>query len=117
MKAYFVLTLVIILAICFTTNLTPTVAEDTTDRTIERYLYNAPHSTDNNNSNNNDKDDQKKKGDINHSCLKCNSHSLSFEGRLDIYEGKRSQLIHCNGCGFEWQDTWTLSNWSWLKSS
>jgi hypothetical protein len=57
MKSSFVLSLVIALAICFTTDPTPTVLEDTTDKTMERYLYNI-QSTDNNN--NDDKNDQKK---------------------------------------------------------
>lgn len=114
MQASFVLILVIILAICFTTDPTPTVVEDMTERTKERYLH-AP-STDNTNSNNNDKNDQKKNIDVNHSCSKRNSRSLSFEG-LDTAAGGQIQLINCNDCGFEWQETWTLPNWFWLKSS
>src|SRR5215204_7160495 len=106
--------LVIALAICFTTDPTPTVAEDATDKIIERYLYSIP-STDNNN-NNDDKNDQKKKADVKHSCLKCSSHSLTFKG-LGISEGKQIQFVSCNDCGFEWQETWTLPNWFWLKSS
>jgi hypothetical protein len=106
MQAWFVSVLVAVLAVCFTTDPTPTVAEDTTDKTIERYLFNTP-STDNNNN------DQK---NIKHSCLKCKSHSLTFEG-LSTYEGKQIQLISCRACSFEWQETWTLPNWFWLKSS
>jgi DNA-directed RNA polymerase subunit M/transcription elongation factor TFIIS len=106
--------MIISLAVCFTTDPTPTVAEDTTDKTIEGYLYNSP-SADNNN-NNDDKNDQKKKADIKHSCPKCSSHSLTFKG-LGISEGKQIQFIGCNDCGFEWQETWTLPNWFWLKSS
>jgi hypothetical protein len=68
MKTYLVLTLFVTLVICFITDPTPTVAEDTTDRSIERYQY-AP-LTYNNNNNVNDKDEQKKvSGDVNHSCL------------------------------------------------
>jgi len=115
MRVSFVLILVIILAICFTSDPTPTVVEDMTDKTIERYLYNTP-STDNNNSNNNDKNDQKKNVDVKHSCHRCKSHSLTFEG-LSTSEGKVVQLINCKSCSFEWQETWTLPNWFWLKSS
>ena len=39
MKLFLVTFLVIALAICFTTDPTPTVAEDTTDKTSESYLY------------------------------------------------------------------------------
>ncbi|SRR5215204_1962872 len=115
MRASFVLILVVILAICFTIDPTPTVVEDTTDKTIERYLYNTP-STDNSNSNDNDKNNQKKNVDVKHFCPRCNSHSLTFE-RLSISEGKVIQLINCKACSFEWQETWTLPNWFWLKSS
>jgi DNA-directed RNA polymerase subunit M/transcription elongation factor TFIIS len=115
MKIYLVLTLFVTLVICFITDPTPTVAEDTTDRSIERYQY-APLTYNNNNSVN-DKDEQKKVGeDVNHSCPKCNSHSLSFEG-LSISEGKQIQLISCSTCGFEWLEMWVLPNWLWLKSS
>jgi hypothetical protein len=63
----------------FITDPTPTVVKNTTDMTIERYLYNTPSIfNSNNNNNNNDKNDQKKKIDVNHSCSKCNSRSLSF---------------------------------------
>jgi|SRR5215207_224189 len=115
MRTLFVLFLVIILVICFTTDPTPTVVQDMTETTKERYLY-YTSSTDNSNSNNNDKNDQKKNIDVNHFCSKCNSHSLSFEG-LDTATGRQIQLINCNDCGFEWQETWTLPNWFWLKSS
>jgi hypothetical protein len=64
----------------FTTDPTPTVAEDTTDKTMERYLY-IP-STDNNN----DKNDQKKKAEVMYSCPKCSSHSLTR-----IVDSARSQ--------------------------
>jgi DNA-directed RNA polymerase subunit M/transcription elongation factor TFIIS len=118
MQAPFVLVFVIVLAICFTIDPTPTVAEDMTDKTIERNLY-YTLLTDNNNSNNNDKNDQNKNVDIvdvKHSCPRCNSHSLTFEG-LSTSEGKVVQLINCKSCSFEWQETWTLPNWFWLKSS
>ena len=114
MQISFVFIFVIVLAICFTIDPTPTVVEDMTDKIVERYLYNTP-STDNN-SNNNDKNDQKKNIDVNHSCPRCKSHSLTFEG-LSTSEGKVVQLINCKSCSFEWQETWTLPNWFWLKSS
>jgi DNA-directed RNA polymerase subunit M/transcription elongation factor TFIIS len=113
MKSPFVLSLVIALAICFTTDPTPTVVEETTDKTMERYLHNIP-STDNNN--NDDKMIQKKKAEVKHSCPKCSSHSLTFEG-LCVSEGKQIQFIGCNDCSFEWQETWILPNWFRLKSS
>jgi Zn finger protein HypA/HybF involved in hydrogenase expression len=109
MKTTFVFVFVIILAICFVVDPTPTVIEDMTDKTIERNLYNTVSIDNYNNA-------QKKNVDSDHYCPKCNSHSLSFEG-LDTFEGKRIHLIDCNDCNFEWQETWTLSNWFWLKSS
>ena len=84
------------------------------DKTTERSLYSTA-SSDNSNDGNY-KDDKKKNIDSNHYCPKCNSHSLSFLG-LDTAEGKRIQLIDCNDCKFEWQETWSLPNWYWLKSS
>ena len=66
---------------------TPTVAEDMSDKTIERYLYNTISLDNNNNDNYNN--NQKKNTDANHYCPKCNSHSLSFEG-LDSSEGNDS---------------------------
>jgi hypothetical protein len=51
-----------------------------------------------------------------HLCPICGSHSLSFEG-LNIDKGKQIQLIICIVCDYEWQETWTLPNWHWLKSS
>jgi DNA-directed RNA polymerase subunit M/transcription elongation factor TFIIS len=113
MRAWLVLFLFFILAICFTLDPTPTIAEDTTDKTIERYLYLCNTAlTDNTSS---DKNGQKN-SDVKHFCPKCKSHSLTFEG-LSISEGKQIQLISCKDCGFEWQETWTLPNWFWLKSS
>jgi hypothetical protein len=112
MKATFALVFVIILVICFVVDPTPTVIEDMTDKTIERYLY----GTLDNNSDDNNKSVQKKYVDSNHYCPKCNSYSLSFQG-LDTAEGKRIQLIDCNDCGFELQEMWLLPNWFWLKSS
>jgi hypothetical protein len=112
MKATFALVFVIILVICFVVDPTPTVIEDMTDKTIERYLY----GTLDNNSDDNNKSVQKKYVDSNHYCPKCNSHSLSFQG-LDTTEGKRIQLIDCNDCNFGWQEMWSLPNWFWLKSS
>jgi DNA-directed RNA polymerase subunit M/transcription elongation factor TFIIS len=114
MRAWLVLVLFFVLAICFTLDPTPTIAEDTTDKTIERYLYLFNGAlTDNNNS---DKGDQKKNSDVRHFCPKCRSHSLTFEG-LNTFDGKQIQLISCKDCNFEWQETWTLPNWFWLKSS
>lgn len=113
MRAWLVLFLFFTLAICFTLDPTPTIAEDTTDKTIERYLYLYNTAlTDNTSS---DKNGQKN-SDVKHFCPKCKSHSLTFEG-LSISEGKQIQLISCKDCGFEWQETWTLPNWFWLKSS
>src|SRR5215204_5097177 len=106
--------LVMIFAICFAIDPTPTVIEDMTDKTIESYLYNTA-SLDNNNNDNN-KNVQKKYADVNHSCPKCKSHSLSFEG-LDISKGKGIQMIDCNDCNFEKEEMWSLQNWFWLKSS
>jgi DNA-directed RNA polymerase subunit M/transcription elongation factor TFIIS len=99
-------------AICFILDPTPTIAEDTTDKIIERQLCNI-HFTDNNN--NGDKSDQTSDEDVKHFCPKCKSDSLSFEG-LNTYKGKQIQLINCKTCGYEWQETWTLPNWFWLKS-
>src|SRR5688572_19638564 len=105
MRSWLVLLLFFVLAICFTLYPTPTIAEDTTDKTIERYFYLFNSAlTDNNNS---DKGDQKKNSDVKHFCPKCKLHSLTFEG-LRIFEGKRIQLISCKDCNFEWQETWTL---------
>ena len=112
MRTIFVLVFVIILAICFVIDTTPTVVEDMTDKTIERYQYNTISLDNNNNDNYNNV--QKKNTDANHYCPKCNSHSLSFEG-LDSSEGKRIHLINCNDCNFEWQETWILPNWFWIK--
>jgi DNA-directed RNA polymerase subunit M/transcription elongation factor TFIIS len=114
MQASLVLILIVILAICFVIDPTPTVIEDMTDKAIERYLYDTV-SIDNNNRDNSE-NVQTKYVTINHACPKCESHSLSFEG-LDTSEGKRIQLIDCNDCNFEWHETWTLPNWFWLKLS
>jgi DNA-directed RNA polymerase subunit M/transcription elongation factor TFIIS len=116
MRAWLVLIPFSVLAICFTLDPTPTVAEDTTDKTAERhlYLYNPVQVDDSDQKS--DKNDQKKNTDIKHFCPKCKSHSLTFEG-LNIHEGKQIQLINCKACGYEWQETWTLPNWFWLKSS
>jgi hypothetical protein len=51
-----------------------------------------------------------------HLCPNCESHSLSFES-LNTYEGKQIQLINCKSCDYKWQESWTLPNWFWLKSS
>jgi DNA-directed RNA polymerase subunit M/transcription elongation factor TFIIS len=112
MSTWLLLILFAVLAICFTLDPTPTIAEDTTDKIIERYLYNIS-LTDNNNS---DKSDPKKNSDIKHFCPKCKSHSLTFEG-LNTYGGKQIQLINCKSCEYEWQETQTLPNWYWLKLS
>ena len=112
MQTWLVLILFFVFIICFILDPTPTIVEDATDKTGERYLYNTALT----NSNNSDKNDQKKNSDVKHSCPKCKSHSLSFEG-LSINEGKQIQLIECKACGYEWQETWVLPNWFWLKSS
>ena len=116
MQIWLLLILVAVLAICFTLDPTPTVAEDTTDKIIERQQYSNIRFTDNNNNNNDDKSDQRKDVDVGHFCPKCKSHSLAFEG-LNIDKGIQIQLINCKMCGYEWQETWTLPNWFWLKSS
>jgi hypothetical protein len=113
MRTWFLLILVAVLAICFTLDPTPTIAEDTTDKIIERQLCNI-HFTDNNN--NGDKNDQTKNVDAKHFCPNCKSGSLTFEG-ISTYEGKQIQIINCKMCGYEWQETWTLPNWFWLKLS
>jgi DNA-directed RNA polymerase subunit M/transcription elongation factor TFIIS len=64
---------------------------------------------------NKDKGDKKIQYDK-HLCPNCKSYSLTFEG-LKIHEGNQIQLINCRACGYEWQETWTLPNWFWLKSS
>jgi ssDNA-binding Zn-finger/Zn-ribbon topoisomerase 1 len=115
METTFVLIFVIISAICFVVDPTPTVIEDMSDKIVERLLYGTV-SLDNRNDDNDYKSVQKKYVDSNHYCPKCNSHSLSFQG-LDTAEGKRIQLIDCNDCGFELQEMWLLPNWFWLKSS
>jgi DNA-directed RNA polymerase subunit M/transcription elongation factor TFIIS len=51
-----------------------------------------------------------------HICLNCESLNLSFES-LNTYSGKQIQLINCRVCDYEWQETWILPNWFWLKSS
>ena len=114
MRTWLILLLFSVMAICFILDPTPTIAEDTTDKTIERYpsLFNSA-LTDNNNS---DKGDQNRNVDSKHFCPKCKSHSLSFEG-LNIDRGRQIQLINCKTCGYEWQETWTLPNWFWLKLS
>jgi DNA-directed RNA polymerase subunit M/transcription elongation factor TFIIS len=85
-----------------------------TDKTIERYLYLYNNAlTDNTSS---DKNDQKKDSDVKYFCPKCKSHSLTFE-ELSIPEGKQIQSINCKICSYEWQETWTLPNWFWLKST
>jgi DNA-directed RNA polymerase subunit M/transcription elongation factor TFIIS len=112
--AWLVLVLFSVFAICFTLDPTPTIAEDTTDKTTERYLY--LYNTALTDSNNSDKNDQKKNSDVKHFCPKCKSHDLTFEG-LNTYEGKRIQLIECAACGYDWQEAWTLPNWFWLKST
>ena len=51
-----------------------------------------------------------------HHCPRCESHYLAFES-LNTYEGKQIQLINCKTCEYEWQESWILPNWFWLKSS
>jgi DNA-directed RNA polymerase subunit M/transcription elongation factor TFIIS len=113
MRTWLLLILVAVLAICFTLDPTPTIAEDTTDKIIDRQPCNL-HFTHNNN--NSDNSDQKKNVDLKHFCPNCKSSSLTFEG-LSTYDGKQIQIINCEICGYEWQESWTLPNWFWLKSS
>ena len=112
-KQPLVLVLIIVLAIFFTTDPTPTIAEDTTDKTSDRCLY---ESTTQTSSNKNGKNDEKKIQDIKHFCPVCNSNVLTLEG-LSTSHGEMIQLVDCKICSFEWQETWTLPNWLWLKSS
>ncbi|MGI8831326.1 MAG: hypothetical protein ACR2IS_01670 [Nitrososphaeraceae archaeon] len=95
-------------AIAFTVNPTPTVPGDTSD------LYFSLSAADNSN-NKNSKNDEKRIQNTKHACPRCNSGSLTFEG-TSAGNGKLIQTITCI-CGFEWQETWALSNWFWLKSS
>lgn len=113
-KPLLVLILIIIFGIFFTTDPTPTIAEDTTDKTNDRYLYDS--TTTDNSNNKNGKNDDKKIHDIKHFCPICNSNMLTFEG-LSTSRGEVIQLVDCIICSFEWQETWTLPNWLWLKSS
>jgi hypothetical protein len=87
--------LIIVLGIFFTTDPTPTIAEDTTDMTSEdttdmtsdRYLYDS--TTTENSNNKNGKNDGKKIQDLAHFCPLCNSNMLTFEG-LSTSHGKLS---------------------------
>lgn len=110
MRTWLLLILVSVLAICFTLDPTP-IAEDMNDKIIERQPCNIQFT-----DNNYNKRNQKKNTDVNHFCPECRLHSLTFEG-LSIDKGKLIQLINCKVCGFEWQETWTLPNWFWLKSA
>ena len=107
MNGSFVIIFVISFAISFTIDPTPTVPEDTTD-------FHFSLSASDNSNNKNGKNDDKKIHDTKHVCPKCNSGSLTFEG-TNAGKGKLIHTITCT-CGFEWQETWALSNWSWLKS-
>ena len=113
-KAWLVLAQFFVFAICFTLDPTPTIAEDTTDKIGDRnlYLFNTA-LTDKNDS---EKNDQTKNSEVKHFCPKCKSHGLTFE-KLSKVEGTQIQLINCHNCNYEWQETWTLPNWHWLKSS
>lgn len=113
-KPSLALILIIAFGIFFTTDPTPTIAEDTTDKTSDRYLYDS--TTTDNSINKNGKNDDKKIHDIKHFCPICNSNMLTFEG-LSTSHGELIQLVDCQICSFEWQETWTLPNWLWLKSS
>ena len=73
-------------------------------------------TTTDNSNNKNGKNDDKKIHDSKHFCPICNSNMLSFEG-LSTSHGELIQLVDCKICSFEWQETWTLPNWLWLKSS
>ena len=69
MRAWLVLILFSVLAICFILDPTPTIVEDTTDKTTERYpyLYNTVQADNNTNS---DKNDQRENLDIGHFALR-----------------------------------------------
>ena len=45
-------------------------------------------------------------------CPQCKSHLDTNTDR-----GQSVQSIKCQDCGFQWQETWRLPNWIWLKSS
>ena len=79
MRTWLAILLFFVFAICFTLDPTPTIAEDTTDKTIERYLYLYNNAITGNTSN--DKNDQKKNSDAKHFCAKCKSDGLTFEGQ------------------------------------
>jgi hypothetical protein len=70
-QTWLVLILFFVFAICFISDPTPTIAEDTTDKTGERhhYLYNTT-PTDNNK---NDKNDQKKNSYVKHFIPNCST--------------------------------------------
>jgi hypothetical protein len=113
-KPSLALILIIAFGIFFTTDPTPTIAEDTTDKISDRYLYDC--ATTDNSNNKNGKNHEKIIQDITHFCPVCNSNMLTFEG-LSTSHGEMIHLVNCKICSFEWQETWTLPNWLWLKSS
>ena len=113
-KQPLVLVLIIVHAIFFTTDPTPTIAEDTTDKTSDRCLYES--TTTQTSSNKNGKNDEKKIQDIKHFCPVCNSNVLTFEG-LSTSHGEMIQLVDCKICSFEWPATRTLPTWLCLTSS
>lgn len=75
MRTWLVLIVFSVMAVCFTLDPTPTIAEDTTDKTIERYLLNGALT----NNNNGDKGNEKENLDAKHFCPKCKSHSLAYD--------------------------------------
>ena len=57
-------------------------------------------------------------------CPQCKSHLLTnqpinteTEQDTNTDRGQSVQSIKCRDCGFQWQETWRLPNWIWLKSS
>ena len=105
MNGSYVIIFLISFATSFTIDPTPTGPEDTTD--FHFFLSASDNS--------NNKNGERKIHNTKHVCPKCNSGSLTFEG-TNTGNGKLIQTITCT-CGFEWQETWILSNWFWLKSS
>jgi hypothetical protein len=57
-------------------------------------------------------------------CPQCKSLSLTAqpinpdtEQQTKTDQGQSIQSLTCQDCGFQWQETWRLPNWIWLKSS
>jgi hypothetical protein len=43
--------------------------------------------------------------------------NIATEQDINTDQGQSVQSIKCRNCGFQWQETWRLPNWIWLKSS